>query len=489
MNLTDDRHHLTDPQPSPASDMKRDQSDATRRDAEEIMRWRRRHAYHYDRIAACMARHVSQNASVLHVGCGTGDLLAALRPSRGIGLDANPHFIGEARAAHAGLDFHTSSLTDFSFDETFDYVIVDAALADVDDIQAMFECIARVSRPETRLLLCHYNALWGPILRLASSIGWRRSTSEQNWLGPEDFDNLLRLTDFEPISRWSETLAPIRVPLLSAMANRALAHFWPFRHLCLNQFVVARPNRPPIQADALSCTVVIPTRNERGNIEDAVQRVPPIGTHTEIIFVDGNSTDGTADEIERVIEAFPGRDIRLILQGEGVGKGDAVRKGFAAAKGDVLMILDADLTVPPEDLPRFFAAIARGHGEFINGTRLVYPMEDQAMRFLNKAGNRFFSLLFTWLLGQRFRDTLCGTKVLRRAHYEVIVANRHYFGDFDPFGDFDLIFGAARADLKIIEIPVRYRARTYGETNISRFRHGWLLLRMSWVAFRKLKMR
>ena len=229
--------------------------------------------------------------------------------------------------------------------------------------------------------------------------------------------------------------------------------------------------------------------HEIGNIEDVVRRTFRLGSHTQIIFVDGNSTDGTQQEIERVIAAYPDLDIRLMDQGDGVGKGDAVRKGFAAATGDVLMILDADLTVPPEDLPRFFEAIVEGRGEFINGTRLVYPMEDQAMRFLNKCANRFFSLLFTWTVGQRFRDTLCGTKVLTGASYKVIADNRSYFGDFDPFGDFDLIFGAARADLRIIEVPVRYRARIYGSTSINRFRDGWMLIKMSWIAMRRLKFR
>lgn len=465
----------------------------SRADAQERLRWRKRHRYYYREIERCLAHHVTSGASVLHVGCGAGDLLAALRPGRGVGIDAHAGAIALSRERfaenEAPLRFEVADPANFTLDEIFDYVIIDTALADLHDIQACLECIARVSRPETRLLLCHYNALWSPLLRLASAIGLRRPTGEQNWLGPEDFDNLLRLTNFDPISRWAETLVPVWVPLISTAANRFLAKFWPFRHFCLSQFVVARPNRPPDDANSLSCTVLIPTRNERGNIEDAIRRLPDIGTRTEIIFVDGNSTDGTPEEIERVISVYPQREIRFIPQGDGVGKGDAVRKGFAAATGDVLMILDADLTVPPEDLPRFFRAITEGHGEFINGTRLVYPMEDEAMRFLNKIGNRFFSLLFTWLLGQRFRDTLCGTKVLRRQHYNVIAGNRHYFGDFDPFGDFDLIFGAARADLKIIELPVRYRARTYGETNISRFRHGWLLLRMSWVAFRKLKMR
>jgi glycosyltransferase involved in cell wall biosynthesis len=196
--------------------------------------------------------------------------------------------------------------------------------------------------------------------------------------------------------------------------------------------------------------------------------------------------DGTQEEINRIIAAYPEKDIRLILQ-DGQGKGDAVRKGFSAAKGDILMILDADLTVPPEDLPKFYRALAENHGEFINGCRLVYPMEKQAMRFLNYIGNKFFSIMFTWILNQRFKDTLCGTKALLKKDYEKIQANRSFFGNFDPFGDFDLIFGAVKQNLKVVEVPIRYRERTYGRTNINRFRHGILLMKMTIFAYKKMR--
>ena len=212
-----------------------------------------------------------------------------------------------------------------------------------------------------------------------------------------------------------------------------------------------------------------------------------MGRHTELIFVEGNSTDDTWDEIQRITSLYAGQyDIKCIQQ-DGKGKGDAVRKGFEMATGDILMILDADMTVPPEDLPKFFQAIATGKGEYINGTRLVYPMEKEAMRTLNLLGNRFFSIAFSWLLNQRIKDTLCGTKVLSKSNYERLQINRAYFGDFDPFGDFDLIFGSAKLNLKFVEVPIRYRARTYGETNISRFKHGWLLLKMMFFALNKIK--
>jgi glycosyltransferase involved in cell wall biosynthesis len=181
----------------------------------------------------------------------------------------------------------------------------------------------------------------------------------------------------------------------------------------------------------------------------------------------------------------PDRDIKVLVQ-KGRGKGDAVRLGFSQASGDLLMILDADLSVAPEDLPQFYDALVKGKGEFINGSRLVYAKDPQAMRFLNLLGNKFFALLLTRLLGQPVKDTLCGTKVLYRCDYERIARGRAYFGDFDPFGDFDLLFGAAKQNLKIIEIPIRYRQRIYGTTNISRFTHGWLLVQMCVHAARKL---
>ncbi|MHC5002074.1 MAG: glycosyltransferase [Planctomycetota bacterium] len=457
--------------------------------APSLERWQCRHRHYYAMVARLFGRHIPLGSRVLHVGCGVGDLLAAVGGPGSLGIDLSPTVIDIARRRHPELRFRAADPQYFYLDEAFDYVVLDTVLADSTDIQACLECAREALEPDGRLLLCSYNALWGPALRLAATIGLRRRTREQNWLGPEDVDNLLRLSGFDAISRSTHVLVPARVPAVAPLVNRVLPAIWPFNHLCLNQFVVARhaPARPPSRS--LSCTVVIPTRNERGNIEPAVRRLPAIGSSTEIIFVDGSSSDGTPDEIRRVIDAYPDMDIKMLKQGKATGKADAVRRGFAAASGDVLMILDADLTVPPEDLPRFFRPIADGTAEFVNGTRLVYPMQEQAMRFLNKCGNRFFSLLFTWLLGQRFRDTLCGTKVLARDHYAIIEANRHSFGARDPFGDFDLIFGAVRADLKVIEVPVRYRARTYGSTSINRFRHGWLLLKMSWIALWKLKMR
>jgi hypothetical protein len=354
----------------------------------------------------------------------------------------------------------------------------------LEDVQTCLVRLRRFCRSDTRIVICYYNVLWQPLLRLGEKIGLKMPTPQQSWLSLQDLCNLLHLADMQVIKTERRLLFPKYFPLLSWLFNH-LGNLPGFNLACLSHYVIARPGAAA-EPDEASVTVVIPCRNELGNIEPAIARMPEFGKRLEILFVDGHSSDGTQDEIRRVIALYPQRDIRLLEQA-GTGKGDAVRQAFAAASGDMLMILDADLTVPPEDLPKFYLALRSGKGEFISGCRLIYPMEDQAMQTLNLIANKCFALTFSWLLGQRLKDTLCGTKVLWRKDYEAIARNRGYFGEFDPFGDFDLLFGASKLNLQIAEIPVRYQNRTYGVTKISRFRHGWLLLRMAVYAYRKLK--
>ena len=449
--------------------------------------WRKRNSYYYNWLDRIYKFVVRPNSRVLHVGCECGDLLAAVQPAYGVGIDDNPELIELAKKRFGHLNFYVMDPHDLQIDEKFDYILICNSLGRWHDIQQVLEGIRPLTNDNTRVVITYYNYLWEGILTLGSLLGIRRPYSYQNWLAPDDIENLLELSDFDVIRTASYLMMPKRVPPLTTLCNYFLSILPVFRFFNLVYLVIARPAAAPAADEDLSVSVIVPCRNERGNIEEAVTRIPQMGRETEIIFVDGSSTDGTPEEIERQMKKYPQRKIRLIHQGRGVGKADAVRKGFAAAEGDVLIIQDADLTAPPEDLRKFFTALRDGKGEYINGSRLVYRMEKEAMRFLNLLGNKFFGMLFSWLLGQRFKDTLCGTKMIRRKDYELIEANRSYFGDFDPFGDFDLIFGAIKQNLKVVEVPVTYRARAYGQTNISRFRHGWLLLKMSWIAFKKIK--
>lgn len=445
---------------------------------------------HYHRLLnRFIAFLVPRGRRVLVVGSGTGALLEVLRPSSGVGVELDEErAVEEARRFPSCLIVHGKTARE-TLSGTFDYIVLADAIGELEDIQAVFSGLRRFMRSETRLIVTYHNALWEPVLRLAEWLGFKARGRVQNWLPVEDIEGFLSLAGFATIRKGARFLLPVQIPGVSWFCNSVLAMLPPFRSCCLTQYLIARIGRERTARRAYRCSVIVPCRNEAGNIDEIIRRTPKLGDGTELIFVDGNSSDGTVARIEAAMAAYRGPHVlRLIHQGKGRGKGDAVRKGFEAASGDVLMILDADITVDPEALSKFYDAIANGHGEFINGSRLVYPMEEQAMRFLNLLGNRFFSAVFTWLLEQRLRDTLCGTKVLFKRDYEKIKAGRGYFGEFDPFGDFDLLFGAAKLNLKIVEVPVRYRERTYGVTKIQRFRHGLLLFKMCAVAYRRLRM-
>ena len=369
-----------------------------------------------------------------------------------------------------------------------DYLVLNGVLHYQRDIQGYLESLHEYLAPDTRLIITYYSSLWKPLLALATLLGLREKSLEPNWLAHEDVANLLHVSDFETIRIDSKILMPLYVPLLSTLCNRFLAPLPLLRWFTMVNILIAR--RRPVadpKSNAPSVSVVVAARNEAGNIEDIVRRVPQMGPDDELIFVEGGSSDATWECIQDVQRRYGEARNIIATQQDGKGKGDAVRKGFGRATKDILMILDADLTVAPEDLPKFYRAAASGKGEFINGSRLVYPMDKGAMRFFNLLANKFFAQAFSFVLGQRFKDTLCGTKVLSRSNYQKIAAHRSFFGEFDPFGDFDLIFGADRLGLRIVEIPIVYGERTYGTTNISRWRHGVLLLRMLAFASGRLK--
>ncbi|GMV32827.1 MAG: hypothetical protein AMXMBFR60_06560 [Chloroflexota bacterium] len=445
--------------------------------------WKGLGGWYHKRLTEYYKFLINPNQRILEVGCGLGDLLASLEPSRGVGVDFSAEAIARAKKRHPHLEFHQLDAHDLSsLAGEFDVIVFSDAINDLWDVQRALEQVRKLCAPHTRLILNFYSHLWQFPLAVAQRLNLATPMLDQNWLTVPDVDNLLHLAGFETIRNSNEVLLPLP---LGGFANRYLARLWPFRDFTLSNFLIARPAPQPAEKKP-SVSVVVAARNEEGNIRNIFERVPVMGSKTELIFVEGHSKDKTYETIEKEMPLHP-RTSNLLLRQPGIGKADAIRRGFEQATGDILMILDADLTVPPEDLPRFYEAIVSGRGEFINGVRLVYPMEKEAMRTLNFIGNKFFSMAFSWLLGQSIKDTLCGTKVLWRKDYEKISANRSYFGDFDPFGDFDLIFGAAKLNLKIVDLPIRYRERTYGTTNISRWKHGVLLLRMVAFAARRIK--
>lgn len=457
--------------------------------------WRQRNQfYHQDLIKLCRF-YITPGLRVLEIGCATGHLLNAVQPSLGVGIDWAEPMVTYASQNYPQYHFYcldaaTCSPLDLRSDQRqFDVILLADVLGYVPDIQQLLTNLQDFCQDHTRILMTFHNFLWEPLLHLAERLGQRRPQPPQNWLSMSDTLNLLQITGYIPIHQGQRFLVPKPIPGVSSLINRFIAPLPLINHLCLTQYILARKMPVPQDPQTLTCSIVVPARNEAGNITPLVARCPVFGKKTELIFVEGHSRDQTWEVIQEVIQKTPQseRFKILALQQKGVGKGDAVRLGFEVASGDILMILDADMTVQPEDLIHFWEVIVSGRGEVINGSRLVYPHSHVAMPFINRLANKFFAFLFSYLLGRPIKDTLCGTKVLWRRDYDRIAAGRSYFGDFDPFGDFDLLFGAARLGLQCVDVPVRYQPRSYGQSNIAHVREGLILLKMCWLAAQKLK--
>lgn len=444
-------------------------------------------------VVRLIQRVVVPNSRILDIGCGDGEILNELRASFAHGIDIDQEAIKRASEGNRKFTFSAEAIETFTprSQQVFDYMLLSGIVEQLDDVHLVFQKLRSIASRETRLVIVSYSRAWQPIIRLAELLHMRQKFSDWNWIPPDEIENLLEQSHFEMVSRTPGILIPIKIPLLSRNINRWLAPLPFFRAFTAVTVTVARNRRGSfVSENNPMVSVVVAARNETGNIRELVRRLPVMSKNQELIFVEGNSVDGTWDEINSVISESQGmvRSIHLkAIKQPGIGKGDAVRAGFQIAKGDILIVLDADLSVPPEELPRFIESLQNGVCEFANGSRLLYPMGRHAMQFLNILGNRLFGIAFTFLLGQQVRDTLCGTKALWASDYQKIVSNRSYFGDFDPFGDFDLLFGASRLNLRIRDVPVHYKERTYGSTNISRFRHGALLIRMTLIAARRLR--
>jgi SAM-dependent methyltransferase len=447
--------------------------------------WIQKNRYYYDSIKRLLQFIVEPRKRVLEVRCQTGHFLAALNPSYGVGVEINDKLVALARSNYPHLKFVDSDPEDMVFNETFDYILVNY-IHDTEDIQTSFERIREHCTAQSRILIINYNQLWEPVLEIASAIGLRSPCVEPNWVSEQDVHGFLQLAGFRHLRTHHILLCPKYIPLVSSFLNEFIAKLPGLRRMSLIQIIVARPESMKRKQQEMSVSVIVPCRNERGNIQAAVERIPEMGKGTEIVFCDDKSTDGTADEVRRMQALYPHRDIRLI-QGPGICKAENVWTGFRASNGDVLMILDADLTVMPEELPFFFRALAQGKGEFINGCRLVYPLPETAMKFVNRLGNKVFGVVFSYLLSQRLKDTLCGTKVFWRSDWLRIENGLGAWGIRDLWGDYELLLGASKLHLEIIEVPVHYQERIYGVTKMTRvLSNGVRMLRICRGAWKRL---
>jgi len=449
--------------------------------------WIRRNRYYHECLRRLLRHLVEPGKRVLNIRCQNGFLLDALEPRYGVGLEISREMVDVARAEYPRFSYHQAFPEDFEWKEKFDYILL-CDVGDVADVQKTLLRLESACDRHTRLVIYAFNYLWEPLINLAQRLHLKIPQTEQNWLSEHDLIGLLTLSGFEWLKTYRTALFPKYVPLLSAFFNRVVAKLPLIGRLCMVEVLVARAVPKPVDASSVSVSVIVPCKDERGNIEAAVTRMPELGRSTETIFCDDKSTDGTADEVRRMQRLHPERRIRLV-EGPGICKSKNVWKGFEAATGDILLILDADLTVMPEELPYFIHAITRGGAEFVNGSRLVYPIPKAAMKTANVFGNKFFSAVFSYLLGQRIKDTLCGTKVLWRSDWERIRPMIGTWGTMDRWGDYELLFGAAKLDLRILDQPVHYQERIFGATKMTQvFKNGLTMLRMCWHGFRKLKM-
>ncbi|MDZ4838956.1 MAG: bifunctional class I SAM-dependent methyltransferase/glycosyltransferase family 2 protein [Bacteroidota bacterium] len=448
------------------------------------IKWINANKYYYRQLVKHLSHIIEPGAKVMHLRCSIGYLLNELQPAVGVGIDDSGAQIAEAQRKYPNLEFHNQSPEATEVAGKFDYILI-TSVEDIIDLQAVMLCIKKNCYPHTRIVIVNYHFLWQPLVKLAEKLNLRIPQKQHNWISAWDINGICSISGYEPLINRRAILMPYNIPLISWFANKILARLPFFRFFTLHRINVAR-YLPDPNGD-YSVSVCIPCRNEVGNIESAVLRVPMMGTHTEIIFGDDKSTDGTGDKVLEMIAKHPEKDIKLV-PGPAICKATNVWSCFDSAQGDILMILDADLTVIPEELPYFYEAIARRRAEFVNGSRLVYPMHDEAMRLFNIIGNKFFSIAFSFVLDLTIKDTLCGTKVLWRSDYERIKKLRGSWGVNDRWGDYELIFGAAKKHLKILDLPVHYMERTYGETKMTdRFKNGRIMLSQVWAALWKIK--
>src|SRR5579864_862750 len=463
-------------------DARRKHQESIAADRDEFIRSNR---YFYDHLRRALQFIVPPGKDVLDVRCDTGYMLASLRPALGIGVEISEAMVERASSQHPELQFVQCDPEDLDLDQKFDYILFNHIFDTVDILRSL-ERIKKHCTSETRIVVINYNYAWTPILDFASKLGLRSQSVEPNWISENDVRGFLKLAGFRPVRIHRLMLCPKWIPGLSLLLNGLLARLPGLRAFCMMQIIVARLVAEPKRENDVAVSVVVPCRNEVGNVQQAVERIPVMGKHTEILFCDDRSTDGTAAEVRRMMALYPDKDIRLI-EGPGMCKAENVWTGFRAAKGDILVILDADLTVMPEELPMFVRALLNSRGEFVNGSRLVYPVPQFAMKFANTIGNKLFGRVFSFLLDQRIKDTLCGTKVLWRKDWLRMETNVGMWGVKDLWGDYELLFGASKLHLEIVEVPVHYQERMHGVTKMTKvFSNGLRMLRICWHAWFRL---
>lgn len=440
--------------------------------------WKRKNSYYHCEIERFYKELIPKGKKILEIGSATGDLLNKLNPDYGVGLDISKNMIDISKSRYPRLLFFNTTIEDYKIDTDFDYIIISNLLEYLFDLYDFFSLLRTMISNYTKVVITSVNPLWRPVIKILTFLKLRSPTDMKNFVTYKDIENILNIIGFEVIDSGYRLFLPKRIILISYLFNKLFTRTPFLRNFCLLQYSVVRPKQRNYMDTKLSCSVVIPCYNEEMNIEKCISSIPDMGSHTEIIVVDDGSRDNTAKKV-REIQGYKS-NVKCISYVPNKGKGDAVKIGLDTAGGDILIILDADMSVLPKDLVKFYNVLASSQAEFANGTRMVYDMTPGAMKFINYLGNKMFGIVISFIIGQRNTDTLCGTKAFYKKDY-----NNFRMGQC-PWGDFDLLFEASRLKLKIVEVPVHYYPRLAGQSKMKVFKHGFMLLKMCWHGFKYL---
>lgn len=443
--------------------------------------YKKKNRYYYSQLKDLHRLYIPKKSKVLEIGCGTGDILKFVEPKNGLGIDVSPEMINTAKERYKDISFRVGDIEKLEIDEKFDYIIMANVIDHLTDVYTALMELKKVSHQDTKIIISSINPLWSIPLHIAEKLDMKTPEGAHNWVGVKNLSEILEICELQVIEQGWRFLMPIKIPKVSNLINSLFFKIPMIRSFGIIQFFVVKPAAIQNEVKIMSCSVIVPCYNEEENIKECIERIPEMGIGTEVIVVDDGSTDDTSSVVKKIM--LEKKNVRLISYQKNRGKGYATREGLNASKGEILMILDADMAVPPEDLPKFYELIASGKAEFVNGTRMVYPMEGEAMRDLHIFGNKIFSHIFSYLLGKYVSDTLCGTKVFFRKDYQFMKMKE------DAWPDFDLLFGASKLGLNIKEMPVRYREREAGSSKMKTFTHGFLLLKMCLVGFIELKLK
>ena len=271
-------------------------------------RWRKRNRFYHRTLEKQFRMIIPEGSSVLEIGCGTGDLLNSVKPGVGYGIDFSLGMIKKARIKYPGLSFYHADAVNFKSDIRFDYVIMSDLLSALWDIQEVIKNLRNLIHPRTKVIIASYNYIWEPILHFGEFIGLKARQPLQSWLTISDIRGLLNLEEFEIVKVDRKLLLPIYIPVINLIFNIFLANLPGFNSFCLINLITARPVYR--KKEQYSVSIVVPARNEKGNIENAIMRTPVFGSHQEFIFIEGNSSDHTWEEILRVRDAYPDKDIK-----------------------------------------------------------------------------------------------------------------------------------------------------------------------------------